>query len=212
MAPFLVLPTSLLADRYQNRTPSRDLYDQNTYQAGLVTHRYRCRLSSRSFDRRIEEVTVMWLVEKFRGEPDLGQLTATRRGDTVSLELDGTRFVLTTAQTEDLQDALDEALHASQEFLHTSGTHREDGAYVVERRGADSAGNRKVFDSFSMLGRLAERLPDRVTAEDLSRVGLTAGRRHMVLWHLVEHPELPFELDGRQPLAATRTHDGGTPP
>lgn len=151
----------------------------------------------------------MWLVEKFGGGSDLDRPTVDRRGDTVSLELDGQTFSLSVAQTEELRDSLTDVLSASREFLHTAGTHREDGAYVVERRGADSAGNRKVFGSFSMLERLADRLPDTVTAEDLSRVGLTAGRRHMVLWHLVEHPELPFELAGRQPLTATRTGTEG---
>jgi hypothetical protein len=29
----------------------------------------------------------------------------------------------------------------------------------------------------------------------------------MVLWHLIEHPEFPFELAGRQPLTATRPSD-----
>lgn len=77
----------------------------------------------------------------------------------------------------------------------------------MERRGADSAGNSKVFESFDGLERLTERLPDEVTAEDLSRVGLTGGRRHMVLWHLVEHPSLPFDLASRQPLTARRVDD-----
>jgi hypothetical protein len=31
----------------------------------------------------------------------------------------------------------------------------------------------------------------------------------MVLWHLVEHPALPFELERRQPLTASRQPDGG---
>ncbi|AKH97878.1 hypothetical protein HLASF_1394 [Halanaeroarchaeum sulfurireducens] len=88
------------------------------------------------------------------------------------------------------------------------GEHRLDGSYVVERRGADSSGNAKVFDSFEALERLGERLPAEATAEDLSRVGLTGGRRHMVLWHLVEHPGLPYDLASRQPLTARRAEDG----
>ena len=87
------------------------------------------------------------------------------------------------------------------------GEHREDGSYVVERRGADSAGNAKVFDSFDVLRRLVDRLPAEVVADDLSRVGLTGGRRHMVLWHLVESPAFPFELERRQPLTARRAED-----
>lgn len=146
----------------------------------------------------------MWLVEKFASKTDPDHPTADRRGDTVTLDVDGRQLVLSVTEAQDLQDELASALTASHEFLHTSGTHRTDGAYVVERRGADSAGNRKVFDSFTMLERMADRLPDTVTAEDLSQVGLTAGRRHMVLWHLVEHPELPYTLDGRQPLTASK--------
>ncbi|UWG48440.1 Uncharacterized protein HSRCO_2170 [Halanaeroarchaeum sp. HSR-CO] len=108
---------------------------------------------------------------------------------------------------ETLRDDLEAALTERQTYLHTVGEHRRDGAYVVERSGADSAGNSKVFDSFDALERLAERLPDEVTADDLSRVGLTGGRRHMVLWHLVEHPTLPFDLKSRQPLTARRVDD-----
>jgi len=108
---------------------------------------------------------------------------------------------------EALRGQLTDALTQRRSFLHTDGVHREDGAYVVERRGADSAGNAKVFDSFAMLERLTERLPDEVRADDLSRVGLTGGRRHMVLWHLVEHPAFPFTLASRQPLTAKRTGD-----
>ncbi|MFB6070096.1 MAG: hypothetical protein ABEJ76_03660 [Halanaeroarchaeum sp.] len=108
---------------------------------------------------------------------------------------------------DDLVTALEDALTTRHEFVHTAGEHRRDGAYVVERRGADSAGNAKVFDSFEVLDRLVERLPATITAEDLSRVGLTAGRRHMVLWHLVEHPGFPYELQRRQPLTAERARD-----
>jgi len=89
--------------------------------------------------------------------------------------------------------------------VNTAGVRRPDGSYVVERRGADSAGNRKVFESFDALRRRCERLPETFTAEDLSATGLTAGRRHMVLWHLVEHPAFPVALASRQPLTAEKT-------
>ncbi|MFB6153856.1 MAG: hypothetical protein ABEJ27_06345 [Halodesulfurarchaeum sp.] len=111
-------------------------------------------------------------------------------------------MVLSVEEASALRSSLTDALTERREFLHTAGQHREDGTYVVERRGADSTGNRKVFDSFQVLVRLAQRLPNTVEAEDLSRAGLTAGRRHMVLWHLVEHPTFPFELASRQPLVA----------
>jgi hypothetical protein len=88
--------------------------------------------------------------------------------------------------------------------VYTSGEHREDGSYVVARRGADSAGHRKVFASFARLERLYERLPETFTAEDIGRTGLTGGRRHMLLRHVVEHPAFDCELVSRQPLTARR--------
>ncbi|MFW5918705.1 MAG: DUF7528 family protein [Halanaeroarchaeum sp.] len=108
---------------------------------------------------------------------------------------------------DDLQDALEAARTERRSFLYTVGEHRQDGSYVVERKGADSTGNAKVFDSYEILNRLADRLPEEVVAEDLSRVGLTGGRRHMVLWHLIENPQFPFELAKRQPLTARRVGD-----
>ena len=180
------------------------LYDQNTYPCGCETNGCRCRLNTRPHSWRIGEVAVTRLVEKFAGNTEPGDPQATRRGDTVSLELDGRQLVLDLDAAEKLRAALDDALAATAEFMHTTGEHRRDGKYVVERRGADSTGNRKVFESFGELERLADRLPKDVTADDLSRVGLTAGRRHMVLWHLVEHPEFPYELESRQPLTASR--------
>lgn len=82
--------------------------------------------------------------------------------------------------------------------------HREDGAYVVERRGASSAGHRKVFDSFERCRRLYERVPHEFTAEDVGRTGLTGGRRHVLVWHFVEHPAFDCELVSRQPLTARK--------
>ena len=116
----------------------------------------------------------------------------------------GDEFALSRDDADELQEALADALTAREAFLNTAGVHRADGRYVVERRGADSAGNSKVFDSFGALRRLFERLPEEFTAEDFSRAGLTAGRRHMVLWHLVEHPQFPCELASRQPLTGRK--------
>lgn len=144
----------------------------------------------------------MRLVEKSSRSPDC---SAERRGDRVALRVDGDELLLSRDDAEQLRDALDGALTARETFLNTSGEHRADGTYVVERRGADSAGNRKVFDSFDALQRLFDRLPPEFTAEDLSASGLTAGRRHMVLWHLVEHSAFDCELASRQPLTAAKT-------
>ena len=141
------------------------------------------------------------LVEKSDRSPEL---TATRRGDRVVLTVDGEELFLSREDADELRDSLEDALTGRETFLNTTGEHRADGSYVVERRGADSAGNRKVFDSFACLRRLFDRLPEEFTAEDLSASGLTAGRRHMVLWHLAEHPEFACELASRQPLAGRK--------
>jgi hypothetical protein len=144
---------------------------------------------------------VTWLVEKSSDSPDL---SATRRGDRVALSVDGDELLLSRDDADQLRNSLADALTARETFLNTAGEHRADGTYVVERRGADSAGNQKVFDSFACLQRLFDRLPDEFAAEDLSASGLTAGRRHMVVWHLVEHPEFDCELASRQPLTARK--------
>lgn len=88
--------------------------------------------------------------------------------------------------------------------MYTSGERREDGSYVVARRGATSSGNRKVFDSFARFQRLYDRLPTEFTAEALSRTGLTDGRRHIVLRHFVERPDFDCELTSRQPLTVRK--------
>lgn len=98
-----------------------------------------------------------------------------------------------------------DAQSETREFLHTTCHHRADGSYVVERRGADSSGHRKVFESQRAMDALLERLPREFTAEDLTTSGLSGGRRHMVLRHLVEHPRWPCTLVSRQPLTALQT-------
>lgn len=104
-----------------------------------------------------------------------------------------------------LRDALADALTRTREFVRTTGTHREDGSYVVERRNADSTGHRKVFASFENCARLFERLPRSFTADDVGHTGLTGGRRHMLLWHFAEHPAFDCELASRQPLTVEKT-------
>ncbi len=110
-----------------------------------------------------------------------------------------------------MRTALGDALTERREFVRTVGTHREDGSYVVARRGADSSGHRKVFESFAALRRLYDRLPDEFTAEEVGRSGLTGGRRHMLVHHVAEHPAFECELDKRQPLTASkvRAESGG---
>ncbi|WP_255198850.1 DUF7528 family protein [Halorarius litoreus] len=103
-----------------------------------------------------------------------------------------------------MRDALGDALTRRDEFVYTTGEHREDGSYVVARRGADSAGHRKVFESFAQVDRLYERLPEAFTAEHVGRTGLTGGRRHMVVRHFVEHPAFDCELVSRQPLTVRK--------
>lgn len=123
-------------------------------------------------------------------------------GDQVVVVSNEGRFTLSRTAAASLSDELEEALSQRQEFLHTACHHRPDGRYVVSRRGANSDGHRKVFDSRQALDRLVKRLPEEVTAEDLTRSGLTDGRRHLVLRHVVEHPRWNYELVARQPLTA----------
>jgi hypothetical protein len=111
---------------------------------------------------------------------------------------------LTRDAARALRDRLSAALTERREFVRTAGVHREDGSYVVERRGADSSGHRKVFERFEALWRLYDHLPERFTAEDVGRSGLTGGRRHMVVRHLVEHPAFDCALASRQPLTAAK--------
>lgn len=101
------------------------------------------------------------------------------------------------------------ALTRTTEYVHTTGTHREDGKYVVARRGADSAGHEKVFEDFDACEALFERLPESFTANDVERSGLTGGRRHMLVWHYAEHPAFDCELASRQPLTVTKTAADG---
>jgi hypothetical protein len=153
---------------------------------------------------------VTWLVEK--SSRSHSSLSVERRGDSVVVDTGTDELELSRDAAAELRESLADALTARETFLNTAGRHRADGQYVVERRGADSAGNSKVFDSFDSLGRLFERLPEEFTAEDFSRSGLTAGRRHMVLWHLVEHPQFPCELASRQPLTGRKGSDTEAPP
>lgn len=128
----------------------------------------------------------------------------TADGGELVLHLGSESYVLERGEARHLREALGDALTRRTEFVHTTGEVREDGSYVVARRGADSAGHRKVFASFPRLERLYERLPTEFTAEDVGRSGLTGGRRHVLLRHFVEHPAFDCDLAARQPLTARK--------
>lgn len=120
------------------------------------------------------------------------------------LRLGPETHVLDRDEAAELRDRLADALTERHEFFRTTGEHREDGSYVVSRRGADSSGHRKVFESFEHLRRLYDRLPDAFAAADVGRSGLTGGRRHMVVRHFAEHPEFDCDLVSRQPLTVEK--------
>ncbi|UPV74681.1 hypothetical protein M0R89_01095 [Halorussus limi] len=80
----------------------------------------------------------------------------------------------------------------------------------MERRQAESAGHRKVFESFAALRRLYDDLPAEFTAADVERSGLTGGRRHVLVHHFAEHPAFECGLSKRQPLTASKNDDAGS--
>lgn len=131
----------------------------------------------------------------------------TARPDVVAVEAGDEVMTLSRSQADELRESLADALTARHEFVRTTGEHRADGGYVVSRRNADSAGHRKVFDSWANLRRLYDRLPAEFTAETVGRTGLTGGRRHMLLWHLVEHPAFDCNLASRQPLTVRKCEE-----
>jgi hypothetical protein len=132
-------------------------------------------------------------------------VTTTADGESILLTVDGRTHELSRADAASLQEALGSALTEKREFFRTAGEYREDGSYVVSRRGADSAGNAKVFESFDTLRRLFGRLPAKFAAEDVGRTGITGSRRHMVVRHFAEHPAFDCEIDRRNPLVARKT-------
>ena len=103
-----------------------------------------------------------------------------------------------------LRDRLTDAVAGRRVFRHTVGHTRPDGSYVVARRGADSAGHRKVFARFGELRALYDDLPDRFRATDVTVDGVTGNRRHLLVRHVAEHPAFDCELVARQPLTAAK--------
>jgi len=131
-------------------------------------------------------------------------VTVSRSAEELLLQVDGESHVLDPETATELRRQLGDALTGTREYVHTSGERRADGSYVVARRGADSAGHRKVFDDFESLTALYESRSGEFTAEDLSGDGLTDSRRHIVLRHFVEHPRFDCELASRQPLTVRK--------
>ncbi|WP_237561096.1 DUF7528 family protein [Halococcus sediminicola] len=142
------------------------------------------------------------LIGKFSGD----EVSVRVESDAVVVSLGGRSHELNKREAASLRRALGETLTERREFVHTIGTHRSDGSYAVARRGADSAGHRKVFERFAELWELYESLPEKFTAADVEQSGLTGSRRHLVVRHLVEHPDFPCALVARQPLTAAKDH------
>jgi hypothetical protein len=142
------------------------------------------------------------LIGKFSGD----EVSVRAESGTVVVSLGGTSHELHRREAASLRRALGETLTERRAFVHTVGTHRSDGSYVVARRGADSAGHRKVFERFEELRGLYESLPGEFTVGDVELPGLTGSRRHLVVRHLAEHPAFDCALVARQPLTVAKNH------
>ncbi|WP_199174929.1 DUF7528 family protein [Halegenticoccus soli] len=129
-------------------------------------------------------------------------------GETILVRMGERTCELSRADAADLQEAIGSALTEKREFFRTAGEYREDGSYVVSRRGADSTGNAKVFQTFEALRRLYDRLPEEFTAEDVGRTGITGSRRHMLIRHFGEHPAFDCEISRRNPLTGRKSGGG----
>ncbi len=107
-------------------------------------------------------------------------------------------------EATDLRSAIGTAASHRREFVRTAGEFRPDGTYAIERRGADSPGNAKVFPDFPAFERLYERLPRTFGAADLEPADVTGSRRHLVVWHFAEHPGFDCVIESRRPLAVRK--------
>lgn len=142
------------------------------------------------------------LVEKFSRD----EVSVRAESDAVVVSLGERTHELNRREAASLRRALGETLTERREFVHTVGTHRPDGSYVVARRGADSTGHSKVFERFEVLWELYESLPEKFLASDVELSGVTGSRRHLVVRHLAEHPDFPCVLAARQPLTVEKRH------
>jgi hypothetical protein len=129
--------------------------------------------------------------------------TGDEAGDpAVELTVGDRTLVLSRSAAAELRAAVGDALEQRRAFARTAGVHRPNGEYVVERRGADSAGNAAVFDSFASLRSTFGALPGEFGADDVDCA--TGSRRHMVVWHFAEHPAFPCTLAARRPLTVEK--------
>jgi hypothetical protein len=169
--------------------------------------------------RRIEEAAGSRLVEKFDRTTDASGTTdetthrpdppddpdAVADGDAVVVTLDGVSHRLDAATAAGLRESLGAALARRRTFLRTTCERRADGRYVVRRRGADSDGHSKVFESRAAAFDLFCALPEEFVAVDVECTGVSGNRRHLLVHHFAEHPEFPCELVSKQPLTARKT-------
>lgn len=120
------------------------------------------------------------------------------------MTVDGVDHRLDAATAADLRASLGAALSRRRSFLRTACERRSDGRYAVLRRGADSDGHSKVFESKAAAFDLFEELPREFVAEDVDRAGVSGNRRHLLVHHFAEHPDFPCELVSKQPLTARK--------
>jgi hypothetical protein len=150
------------------------------------------------------------LIAFFSG--DEVSVSTTNDGESIVIEVDDDEHELPRSDAVALREAISDAVTETREFFRTAGAYREDGSYEVSRRGADSSGNSKVFESFDAVKRLFDRLPETFSAEDVEHTGITGSRRHMMVRHFAEHPAFDCEIDRRSPLTATKVGDGTDAP
>lgn len=127
-----------------------------------------------------------------------------RTAETVQISVAGETITVNQSTAEELQSAIASALVDKREFARTIGIRRSDGRYEVRRRNSTSSGNAKVFESTAALRESFTELPDTLSATEMEELGLTGSRRHLVLWHFIEHPGFPCEIQSRNPLRAQK--------
>lgn len=127
--------------------------------------------------------------------------------DDIQVTIDGHTIELTRSEATALRSELAAAITDHVSFLRTEGVHRSDGRYEVRRRTADSTGNSTIFEAFTELRSQYRSLPTTFGAADIEAFGVTGSRRHMVVWHFIEHPAFTCRLQSRNPLRATKHPD-----